>query len=146
DVIEFAATLQQLDGSPRSDDWTLWFVSTATGTGAVDLAGPVTVQGLGAPLLPPPNPQPVVIPALDPWALLFLSLALGVAVAWAARRYRGLLPVLLVGAALSLTGIAWAANYLLDGQVADWDVAPLATDPAGDTTSYDPGADLRQVF
>ena len=46
-----------------------------------------------------------------------------------------------------LSGVAIAANFVVDGQVGDWNgVAPLATDAAGDASSGESAIDLRAFF
>ncbi|HVH35605.1 MAG TPA: Ig-like domain-containing protein, partial [Tahibacter sp.] len=45
------------------------------------------------------------------------------------------------------TGMVFAANFIVDGQVSDWNgVPPLATDPAGDATSGESAIDMTTLF
>ena len=45
------------------------------------------------------------------------------------------------------SGVALAANFIVDGAVGDWTgTPPLATDPAGDATSGETAIDLRAFY
>ncbi len=144
DVVELGFE-RSLLGTAIANDWTLTFLATSPLLGAADAAGPVLAVGLGVPPLPP-LPSPTVVPAAGAWSLILLCLALGVAAAWTLRRHPGLMLAALMVGTLSSAGIAWAAGYLLDGEIGDWDVASLLNDPAGDTTQPEPQVDLRGVF
>ena len=145
DVVELGFE-RALLGEDIASDWNLTFLASSPLLGAADAAGPVLAVGVGVPPLPPALPRPAVIPAAGAWSLILLCLALGVAAAWTLRRHPGLMLAALMVGTLSSAGIAWAAGYLLDGEIGDWDVAALLTDPAGDTTQPEPQVDLRGVF
>ncbi|MCK7594972.1 beta strand repeat-containing protein [Pseudomarimonas salicorniae] len=131
DVVEFSTALAGLgSGGPAR----LIFAS-GSATGA-DL---VAAGGFG---LPAAQTAPQVIPVGGLLAVLLLAAG----VFWLARRHPALgssmAVMLLLGA-----GVAWAAGFITDGQVGDWaGVAPLATDPAGDTTSGESPIDVVAVF
>lgn len=132
DVVELATPLTGLgSGGPAN----VVFVSTSA-TGADLVGGSVALPG---------NVQtapPALIPSTG---LLGLILLIGVML-WLARRHPGIgttaALVLLLGA-----GIAWAANFITDGQVGDWTgVNPLATDANNDSSSGEDQIELVQVF
>ena len=139
DVIELADDLSQL-ASPGSPS--LVFSIVATSTSGQDTL--LTVDGSpgGAPIalgLPA-----VAIPVLGVPALILMALLLMLVGSRVARR-RALWRVLALVSLLS--GVAVAANFIVDGQVGDWSgVAPLATDPAGDASSGESAIDLRAFF
>ncbi|MCB1574980.1 MAG: hypothetical protein KDI80_13470, partial [Xanthomonadales bacterium] len=139
DVIELADDLSQL-ASPGSPS--LVFSIVATSTSGQDTL--LTVDGSpgGAPIalgLPA-----VAIPLLGVPALILMALLLMLVGSRVARR-RALWRVLALVSLLS--GVAVAANFIVDGQVGDWSgVAPLATDPAGDASSGESAIDLRAFF
>ncbi|MCG6118731.1 MAG: Ig-like domain-containing protein [Aquimonas sp.] len=145
DVVELGVATALL-GNALSTDWNLSFLASSPLLGAADAAGPVLATGLGVPALPPPVPRPVIVPAVGVWSLMALCLALGLAAAWTLRRHPGLMLGALMIGALSSAGIAWAAGYVLDGEINDWNVPPLLVDPAGDTTQPEPQVDLRGVY
>jgi hypothetical protein len=83
-----------------------------------------------------------VIPSTGLLALILLA---GV-VFWLARKHPGfgtsVAVLLLLGA-----GVVWAANFIVDGQVADWTgVSPLSADAGNDASSGEPQIELVQVF
>lgn len=81
----------------------------------------------------------VPVPSLGVYALLLLT---GLIV-WRVRRHPAfgstLVVIMMVGA-----GVAWAANFISDGQIQDWNGTP----PAGLSPSNgtEPGVDIRAVF
>jgi hypothetical protein len=85
----------------------------------------------------------VAIPLLGIPALILLAVVLGLVGARMSRR-----KLWRVVALLSLlSGAAVAANFIVDGQVGDWNgVSALATDPAGDSSSGESAIDLRAFF
>jgi hypothetical protein len=89
------------------------------------------------------------VPALGPLALVLLAAAMG-ALSFLILRRR--LPaagaaVLALAASLATATVAWAATVTMDGQVDDWlGVAPLGTDPAGDSSIGDPAEDILAGF
>src|SRR5690606_26643420 len=100
----------------------------------------------GVPGAPPPLTQPNVIPAAGELTLLLLCIAIAAVALWFIRRNPGLAVLIMLGGAVSIGGIAWAANYLLDGEIGDWDVAPALTDAIGDVSEDEPQVDIVQVF
>ncbi len=139
DVIELADDLSQLisNGSPSL----VYSIVATSSTGEDDLltsngvpGGPPIALGLPA----------VAIPLLGVPALILMAVLLGMVGMRVARR-RGLWRLM---ALLSLvSGVALAANFVVDGQVGDWNgVAPLATDPSGDASSGESAIDLRAFF
>ena len=97
----------------------------------------------GGPLIGLPL-QAVTLPMLGIPLLILMVVLLGMAGARVVRR-RALWRV--VGLLSLLSGVAIAANFVVDGQVGDWSgVSPLATDPAGDATSGESAIDLRAFF
>jgi large repetitive protein len=139
DVIELADDLSQLisNGSPS-----LVYSIVATSSTGED----VLLTSNGAPGGPPIalGLPAVAIPLLGIPALILMAVLLGMVGMRVARR-RGLWRLT---ALLSLvSGVALAANFVVDGQVGDWSgVAPLATDPSGDASSGESAIDLRAFF
>ena len=139
DVIELADDFSQLagNGSPS-----LIFSIVARSSAGEDsllssdgsIGGPPIALGLPA----------VAIPLLGLPALILLAVVLGLVGARTSRRRR----LWRVVALLSLaSGVAVAANFIVDGQVGDWNgVSALATDPAGDSSSGESAIDLRTFF
>ncbi|MDG4596875.1 MAG: tandem-95 repeat protein [Candidatus Contendobacter sp.] len=129
DVIEQAAPADAV--APPGPPVRLYFA--AQGRTSDDLLGSA---GGGAPILFDlwPTGGSVGIPTLSEWGLLGLILLLLAAVVRQRSRLPGsMVAVLLVG---MLTGIVWAAGFLLDGQVNDWQGVPaVGTDATGDSAS-----------
>ena len=95
-------------------------------------------------LAPVAAPAPIVAIPLSPWLVPPLALLLFGAVLWLRRRYPGETRLALLVAALAVSGIAWAATVLRDGNIADWTgVPPAVTDASGDAPA---GADIVAVF
>ncbi|HET7842681.1 MAG TPA: tandem-95 repeat protein, partial [Xanthomonadales bacterium] len=85
------------------------------------------------------------IPMIGIGGLLLLA-ALLLVVAKRAGRHRLTLRLLAVGLLLT-SGIALAANFVVDGQVGDWAGVPAAAnDPAGDASNGAANLDLRAAF
>ncbi len=145
DIVELAFARELITGEVATD-WNLFFVAESSLLGAVDVAGPVLVPALGRPLLPDPVPQPAVIPGTTTWGLALLAIAVGLLTVWIARRHPGMLLWVVVIGGSSMLGIAWAANYLLDGEIADWDVPAVLSDASGDPTADEPQVDLLAGF
>ena len=145
DIVELAFARELITGDVATD-WNLFFVAESSLAGAVDVAGPVLVPALGRPLLPDPVPQPAVIPGTTTWGLALLAIAVGLLTVWIARRHPGMLLWVVVIGGSSMLGIAWAANYLLDGEIADWDVPAVLSDASGDPTADEPQVDLLAGF
>jgi VCBS repeat-containing protein len=134
DVVEFATSLSGLGpGGPA----TITFVSQ-TGQGAdIVVANGVVLPGQAA--VPT---QPAIIPATGLLALLLLIAA----VFWLVRKHprfgSSMALLLLFGA-----GVAWAANFVTDGQIGDWvGVQPRATDANNDATSGEMTIEIVAVF
>jgi hypothetical protein len=132
DVVEFSTLL---DGLGASGTARLIFVSSSA-TGADLASGTLALPGLAV------ASQPAVIPSTGLLALILLA---GV-VFWLARKHPGfgtsVAVLLLLGA-----GVVWAANFIVDGQVADWTgVSPLSADAGNDASSGEPQIELVQVF
>ncbi len=145
DIVELAFPRELITGDVATD-WNLFFVAESSLLGAVDAAGPVLVPTLGRPLLPDPVPQPAVIPGTTTWGLVLLAMAVGLLTVWVARRHPGMLIWVVVIGGSSMLGIAWAANYLLDGEIGDWDVPAVVTDASGDPTADEPQVDVLAGF
>jgi large repetitive protein len=138
DAIEMAFAVSSLPGV-GTEDWQVAFQSESA-LGA-DQMGPVTVAGIGI------APPAVQLPALSRAGLIGLAILMAVLLMWGARRHRGMLSVLLMCASLSFVGLAWAANFITDGDLSDWiGEAPVATDPNGDSTSGQDNIDLVAGF
>ena len=135
DVIELSDQLSQLaaHGSPSL----LFSIVANSATGQDSLLGTD-----GAPIAL--GLEIRAIPLLGVPALILLALLVAVIGARMVRRraiWRVMALVFLV------SGVALAANFVVDGQVGDWSgVSPLATDPAGDSTSGESAIDLRTFF
>ncbi len=85
---------------------------------------------------------PTSIPSLSGWGLLALSVFL----AGMAYRARLRAPPAMIGTLLFFSVISggWAAGFLLDGQVGDWQgVPPVVGDPVGDGAA---GTDISKGF
>ncbi|QBB71920.1 hypothetical protein ELE36_17000 [Pseudolysobacter antarcticus] len=87
----------------------------------------------------PAQPIPTFgIPAL----LLLVGLVVFIGTRAARRRMRRFAAMLML-----ICGIAWAGTFVSDGQVGDWiGYSPIASDPAGDSTSGQAAIDLRAFF
>ncbi len=96
-------------------------------------AGPII---LGLPALP--------IPFLTFPVLLILA---GLVAFLGARRARRTAIWRTLSLFFVASGMVIAANFIVDGQVSDWNgVSPLATDPPGDATSGESAIDLTRLF
>ncbi|HPG94596.1 MAG TPA: Ig-like domain-containing protein, partial [Dokdonella sp.] len=140
DVIELSDSLGQFligGGSPSLHFSVV--ANSATGEDSLlstdgSVGGPPITLGLPA----------IPIPVLGIPALILMAILIAIVGARVARR-RGLWRV--VALVFLTSGIALAANFVVDGQVGDWNgVSPLATDPAGDSTSGESAIDLRAFF
>ena len=87
----------------------------------------------------PAQPIPTFgIPAL----LLLIGLVVFIGSRAARKRMRRFAAMLML-----ICGIAWAGTFVSDGQVGDWiGYSPIASDPAGDSTSGQAAIDLRAFF
>ena len=133
DVIEFSAS-RGLFGSAG-----VVRVALASENGTAASSDLLLLTGSGGPIFLALNR--VAIPALGGLGLLLLVGALAFV---ASRRLR--LGMASVGALL-VAGAVWAAGYVTDGAVGDWaGVSPLATDPNGDASGPDIGADVVALF
>ncbi|MEO8461526.1 MAG: hypothetical protein ABI451_13435, partial [Dokdonella sp.] len=139
DVIELADDLSQLAAAGSPSLGLAVVATSATGNDYLlttdgSAGGPAILFGL------PAVPIPLLgIPALIGLAVLFL--VIGGRVARRRALWRLLALIFMV------SGVAVAANFVVDGQVGDWNgVPPIATDPAGDSTSGQSAIDLRALF
>lgn len=138
DAIELS---DSLDALRQDDARQLGFRVLASGAGGTDTLGEAAPAILPLGLDPSAIPQPVSIPLLGLPALL---LAVAMLAMVGLRRMRrtlrtGLVVLLVVG-----SGIAIAAEFLVDGLVHDWTgTTPRAVDPAGDAVNS--GIDLRAL-
>ncbi len=139
DVIELGVPLHTF-GQSGNGTWRLTFGAQSPLLGAADLTSSTSVAGLGLPL------TPVLVPATSLALLGALALTLLVVAGVVVRRNPHLLSIVAVVSALAISGLAWAAAHVLDGQIGDWPVTPLLTDPANDATQPEPQADIRQAF
>jgi len=140
DVVELGATVVQLTGFSYPQPFRLHFAAqSATGS---DLLG-TRDGGGGAPIVF--GTPPVPLPGLG-WLGMGL-LAAAILVILRGRRYRPLLRRGAAGALLLASGIALAANFVVDGLVGDWaGETPIATDVIGDSTSGQSAIDIVAGF
>jgi hypothetical protein len=133
DVIEFSVS-RGLFGSAS-----VVRVDLASENGTAASSDLLSLTGNGGPIFLALNR--VAIPALGGFGLLLL---VGALVFVASRRLR--IGMASVGALL-VAGAVWAAGFATDGAVGDWaGVSPLATDPTGDASGSDIGADVVALF
>jgi hypothetical protein len=133
DVIEFSVS-RGLFGSAS-----VVRVDLASENGTAASSDLLSLTGSGGPIFLALNR--VAIPALGGFGLLLL---VGALVFVASRRLR--IGMASVGALL-VAGAVWAAGFVTDGAVGDWaGVSPLATDPTGDASGPDIGADVVALF
>ncbi|MGQ0800600.1 MAG: Ig-like domain-containing protein [Pseudomarimonas sp.] len=138
DVIELSLSRQAIAGA------TLITIGFGAQDGAVIDDGVFTRNGL-----PGGSPMTIgtvlAIPTAGFVGLLLLGTLLLVLGGLAMRRNGRLTRVLLVSACLVFSAAAWAANFVLDGEVGDWSgTTPLATDQAGDSPLS--GTDIVAAF
>lgn len=139
DVVEFSTALA---GLGDEDTVPATFVSSnAAGADLVQatiaLPGGVEPPGPG-----PGTTEPAIIPATG-WLALLLLVGLTL---WLVRRHPGfgttMVALVMLGA-----GVAWAANFVADGQIMDWTgESPIATDPANDASDGSAEIDIVAVF
>lgn len=143
DVVEFQVPLGSING-PISARVRLAFAAVDEDSGSEDLLA--TVDGSpGAASIMLGVPTAVVpIPLLSPWVLFALAALMALAAILVLRRYPGMgVALLLVAGA----GVAWAVHMVADGQIGDWaGIAPLATDPQGDSVPYRSNTDMLAAF
>ncbi len=137
DVVELSAPLSAL-GSPAGNVIALTIVSD-DGAGADVLASVDGSPGGGQILFG----IPAEVPSLGWLGLLLLAVALVTVAAVKHRRQQCWLALGLLG----LAGVVLAANFIVDGNVPDWDgVTPRATDPAGDASNGGVANDMQAFF
>src|SRR5690606_26839584 len=138
DVVELGAGIEELTGAAYPRPFRAYF-GAESATGSDLLAGSAGGGAIivGTPAAPVPG-------------LGWFGLALLIAACVLVLRSRRLRPLLRNGSVALLvlgSGLVIAANWVLDGQVGDWaGRAPLATDPAGDSTSGQSAIDLTAAF
>ena len=97
------------------------------------------------------NGSPIILalPALPIPFLTFpiLLMLVGLVAFFGARRARRAAVWRTLSLFFVASGMVFAANFVVDGQVNDWNgVPPLATDPAGDATSGESAIDMTALF
>jgi hypothetical protein len=137
DVIELSDTISSLQLNNSGGLRLAVVAQSATGTDELTTtapgAGPIV---LGLPALP--------IPFLTFPVLLVLA---GLVAFFGARRARRTAIWRTLSLFFVASGMVIAANFIVDGQVGDWNgVSPLATDPPGDATSGESAIDLTTFF
>ncbi|MEZ5465268.1 MAG: Ig-like domain-containing protein [Lysobacteraceae bacterium] len=143
DAIELA--MAYVDVPNPGSTWRIALLSESS-TGA-DLLGPFTAAGLGNAPVPPPTVAPELIPTMSPGSLIGLSVAMALLLLWGARKHRGLLSVFMLCGSLAFFGVAWAANFIADGNLGDWTgEAANASDPSGDASSGEMPIDIIAGF
>ena len=138
DVVEIAVPLDSLWHAPQS----LVFYTSAENltTGGQDLAG---VAGDAQPPVETRFYIAYAIPAIG-WTGLLIT---GALLLFVGLLVLGKKQYVLAVSLLSLASICFAAGFIADGQVGDWDGAtPNTGDPAGDAIPSDPTADIQAVF
>lgn len=143
DVVEFLVPLASING-PIGAPVRLVFAAIDQDSGSEDLLATVDGSVGAAPILLGLPTEVVAIPLLSPWVLFALAALMALAAVLVLRRYPGMgVALLLVAGA----GVAWAAHMVADGQVGDWaGIAPLATDPQGDSVPYRSNTDILAAF
>lgn len=141
DAVE-AAVLRQAVVAPFSPRIRLAFVADDGVGSDVLITTDGSADGEAILLGLPMDPYQIPVFSLAGLALLLLAV---VVLGWLAQRRLGRIAamsmLLLVG------GLAWAMNFLLDGDLADWDgLAPTGQDAAGDATDGSSGNDLVAGF
>jgi hypothetical protein len=138
DVVEFSTALASLGGGGPAR---LIFVS-GNGSGADLVEATITLPGG---VVEPPGPapaDPAVIPATG-WLALLLLVGLTV---WLVRRHPAFGPTFALLLMLGV-GVAWAANFISDGQTNDWvGETPVATDASNDASDGSAEVDIGAVF
>ncbi len=95
------------------------------------------------------SPIVLALPALPIPFLTFpvLLMLVGLVAFFGARRARRAAVWRTLSLFFVASGMVFAANFVVDGQVNDWNgVPPLATDPAGDATSGESAIDMTALF
>lgn len=81
---------------------------------------------------------------------MLLTLLVAVLAYHHARRHGSTLIALCMAVVLGIAtqrGVEAAVTMIMDGEVADWSgIAPIATDPGGDSSSADSAEDIRAAF
>ena len=138
DVLEFSVSINDLDpdGAVLVD---LAFVADSGAGSDVLTAQDGATIGLGLPFL-----NTIPVPTLSVLALLVLT-TLVIAVAWVAHQRAG--QFALISLVALLATVAWAMNFVVDGQVADWTgISSIADDPIGDASNGSDLIDIRSAF
>ncbi|HWU53097.1 MAG TPA: Ig-like domain-containing protein, partial [Tahibacter sp.] len=136
DVIELADAVSSLQLNHSAGLRLAVVAQSAAGTDELvttTSGGPII---LGLPALP--------IPFLTFPVLLML---VGLVAFFGARRARRTAVWRTLSLFFVASGMVFAANFIVDGQVSDWNgVPPLATDPPGDATSGESAIDMTTLF
>jgi hypothetical protein len=89
----------------------------------------------------------VAVPILNTWGIFGAFLLLGGAGIYLLSKRIPLRALSVVLMLMFGMGVAWAATIVLDGQVTDWaGIAPLVTDPIGDSSNDDRNEDIRAGY
>ena len=133
DVVELSAPRSLFGGGG-----VVRIAAVAENAAATTSDGLTTLAGGGPILL---GLSQVAIPTLG-----FAGLLLLIAAVFVVARRRLRLGMATLGALL-MAGAVWAANFISDGAVGDWaGVSALASDPTGDGSGPDVGADVVALF
>ncbi len=90
---------------------------------------------------------PQIIPTLGFFGALLMAIALSLVALRTMRRNKMIAQMMLVCAFFSLGLAAWAANFIVDGQVGDWaNTAPFGTDPVNDSVPPLTATDIVASF
>jgi hypothetical protein len=134
DVVEFKA-LRSLLGNPTGTMKVIYHASIVGGNDYTAAFFYSAAQGA------------VAVPVLNTWGMLGAFLLLGGSGIYLLKKR---MPIGMLSFVLMLmlgVGIAWAATIALDGQVTDWaGIAPLVTDPIGDSSNDDRNEDIRAGY
>ncbi len=100
---------------------------------ASDYTSPILFQGGTRP-----------IPTLSEWGMIIVGLLFAASAAWIIRKRNANLgkALIILTAVIAMTGLAWAATIVLDGQVNDWNGIPAHLDDKNDSSNSDPIEDI----
>ncbi len=141
DVIELSVGLLELNPGIVNQ---VRLVFVADNGGGSDVLATIDGGSGGAAILLGLPVEPLEVPTLGWWGLgLLITLLLGMA--WFAHRRIGGIGTL--SALMLFSLVAWAMNFVSDGDVSDWiGVAALATDLSGDASDGSANVDVLAGF
>jgi hypothetical protein len=86
----------------------------------------------------------IPIPTLSEWGMIIMGLFFAASAAWIIRKRSANLSkaLIVLMAVIGITGLAWAATIVLDGQVDDWNGINAHLDDQGDSSNLDPNEDI----